>query len=61
MIDWWVKWYNADMLERLQMVEKLIVVETIKESKGFGEHRDKIIAQLLNSYFEDLVDFMESK
>lgn len=46
--EFWKKWYGADELERLALVETLT---------GFKNNYSQ--ASLLNSYLSDLTDFLE--
>lgn len=64
-IPWWDDWYNADCIERRDMVEKLPIVQEmiglcgIKDKKFTKKHKLQSVSMLMNSFFEDLADYME--
>jgi hypothetical protein len=66
MEEFWTKYIEADILERLDIIETLWKTVIKKGIEDYGyledeEQKDRAIAQFLNSYFEDLVEVMEGK
>lgn len=66
-IPWWDKWYNADLLKRQEMVAKLPLVSSMPKLLKLPEkvlsQKQKILllSTALNSYFEDLTEYMEAR
>jgi len=63
-IPWWKDWLEADMLDRLKMVEKLpFTTSVVKLSKSDMDEEMKIdsIASYLNGLFQDLENAMYVK
>ena len=67
MIKFWEDYYNADAIERSEMVKKTLIMKRcsgIKNNaeKSFSkETKEIIMSSLLTSYFDDLIMFMEVK
>jgi hypothetical protein len=57
--DFWKRWYEADELTRVKLVMELTVVG--KNKKAIHKGYEHGIATLLNSYFEDLAEYLKSK
>jgi len=63
-IEWWKDWLEADMLDRLKMVEKLPFTHNVKNyiTAGFSEEQlAHSAASMLNGFFEDLEDAIRTK
>ena len=54
-IKFWKDWLEADMLKRLNMIEKLPLFKMCLDMKDTKMWREAF-AQLINGYFEDLRD-----
>lgn len=52
--EFWERWYNAEELDRLRMVEELPLF------KGESLVETTVTSTLLNSYFEDLAKCVKS-
>lgn len=61
-IPWWHEWYEADCLKRQDMVQKLPIIREnilmLTDDKMPRKMREHAFTTMLNSYFEDLVDYM---
>ncbi|MDI6738193.1 MAG: hypothetical protein QME12_06815 [Nanoarchaeota archaeon] len=66
-IPWWDDWYNADILKRRQMVEKLPFVAemmglcSLPEKKFPKKYKMHTITTSLNGFFEDLAGYMQER
>lgn len=53
--EFWERWYNAEELDRLRIVEELPLF------KGESLVETTVTSTLLNSYFEDLAKYVRSR
>jgi len=66
-IKFWEDYLNADCLKRLDLVKNLPLrkmlrdMESIDDKKITEEMKSQMIAQLLNGYFEDMIDAVHTK
>lgn len=64
--EFWKEWEDADLLEQQEMVKKLFIVRDFAKTNFLGnkvsvEEKERMIATLLNSYFEDLYSYLMDK
>lgn len=52
----WAKWYGADELDRVKLVETLTLPSPKIKPRELYEHH---AAELINSYLEDLAEYLE--
>ena len=59
--DFWLTYYEADYIERIKSLDPLVRV--MHNAFELEDIDDKInaVKTLLNGYFDDLIQFMESK
>lgn len=64
-IKFWKDWLEADLIERIKLVEKLSIVRYIEDidriQKMPKKVRRHIFVSLLNSFFEDLENAIYTK
>ena len=61
-IIFWKEWLEADALKRRKLVKNLLIIkEALQIEKFPKEHREQLLANSLNSYFEDLESAMYTK
>lgn len=53
--EFWERWYNAEELDKLRLIEKLPLF------KGESVVETTVTSTLLNSYFEDLAKYVRSR
>lgn len=59
--NFWKKWIEADALEQLEIVQKIVdapVFDFITDKKLHIGHKKRMLRNLLNSYFNDLYQTM---
>ena len=61
-IKFWKQWLEADHLKRLELVKKLAIIrEALTINQFPKKHQEKILANALNGYFEDLENAIRTK
>ena len=60
-IHWWDDYYNADYFERKKMIETLPIIKEVTNESLPPKLRIYCIVNLINSYFEDLIDYMNTR
>lgn len=61
-IGWWHDWFEADCIERREMVEKLPALRELMEIKeDVPLFLKRAYHTLINGLFEDLVDYMYAR
>ncbi len=54
-IKWWKDWLESDILKREEMVAKLPIIQSIWDLNNLPkEMKERMFAQNLNGFFEDL-------
>lgn len=64
-IPWWDDWYNADCIERIELVKKLLITkELTKTFVSLGikkKYAETAAASNVNGYFEDFESYMAER
>ena len=56
--SFWKRWDEANELEKPKLVQELMIVHS---HRGYRKGMEDGFANLLNSYFEDLRDYMKEE
>jgi len=61
-VKFWIKWKDADPFERIDLIKELNITKTYAKlhyPSLDGESAMDVVATMLNSYFEDLLEALE--